>query len=350
MGEEKVKKLRCSSLPAFMACPSSQLPATKPLHDTSEASELGTAVHEDLARMVVGNETDHAATAAKYGCDVDELEWLFSRGVEAWEDVHQHFENPEVELEMGTRIGDVVLTGHPDLYQDAVLDWKSGRLKYNTRWQLNGYGRLTGVNLGATVWLRFGKTEKVKLMTSAEFDARLLEQIEKIGKEWAVGDHCAYCPRRLECDVREREMEQTASIVKAPITTLSRPELARIHPILKQMAKQIDSALEVIKEDVRQNGPLDLGNGQELAFSTAEMKAIDPLKGWPALSGALSEEELAGCLKVAKGKLKAAVYASAERGEKAKEYGALMGRLEEAGALKVSEKVVLGKRAVSNGK
>jgi len=350
-------RLRCSELPIFMACPSSAEDSSAPVKDTSEASELGQAVHEALAQMLEHQEIEFAQIASKYGCDEQELTRLYSAGTYAWDYISEHFEGPNVEGYAEREIAPgIVITGHPDLNTtEAVLDWKSGWRLYNPRWQLNGYGILTGATLGVIVWLRYRKFQVIMLMTEDEFRDRLLEQIRLIGKQYSPGEHCAWCGRRDTCPAHAKHLSRCAELVQQDQAgALSREDLGRLYPALKEMEAKIKAAKDFIRNDVQENGPLPLENGHELALHSTKKRVIDPLLAWPSLSQRLGPKTLSGCVSISLTKVEKAIKdgvpKGAPRGSKKKVIAATMSELHEAGAIGYAESSSLRERSRSDGK
>jgi hypothetical protein len=347
MDGTQILRRRCSELPVFMVCASSALPAKKPIRSYFEASDLGKAAHEALALMAQGDDADTDAIAAKWGCSVDDLDYMFSAGVEAWSKVHHHFDGPVVEKYHELQIGCVILTGHPDLAKHVgVLDWKSGRVRCNVRWQLCGYGRLTGAKKGVPVWLRDRDYEVIPLMEPDDFDNALLDQVDKIGEEYVPGDHCALCPRKLECPARQAELVKAAKLVQVSVDKpLSRDSLTKIYPLIKQLETAVEYAKDCIRDEVRENGALDLGDGMELALCDESKRVVDLEKAWPTVTSRFDADGIASFTKISITKLEKAIKAQvpkgAKRGAKGRAVAEVMSDLNAANAIgyKTSQKL-----------
>jgi hypothetical protein len=355
MDGTKILHRRCSELPVFMVCASSALPAKKPIRSYFEAGDLGKAVHEALGFMVQGDDADTAAIAAKHGCHVDDVDQLFSYGVNAWGHVHHHFDGPEVEGEHQTQIGCVLLTGHQDVAKgEGVLDWKSGRVRCNVRWQLCGYGRLLGAKTGVAVWLRDRDYEVIPLMEPDDFDNALLDQVDKIGKEYVPGDHCGLCPRRLECKARNASLVKAAKLVRANVDNpISRDNLAELWPMLGQMEAAIKYAKDCVRDEVSLNGAIQLDDTMELALCDESTRVIDLEKSWPILTDQFEPEQIASFTKIGVTKLekavKAAVPAGAPRGSKGRAVADLMADLKAVDAISYKEGQKLRRRKIEDG-
>jgi hypothetical protein len=101
--------------------------------------------------------------------------------------------------------GEILLTGTCDLVtQPLGLDWKTGYRVYEPLWQLRGYKRLFGFEIGCIAWLReldekgnelidvhrVGDNPDNDLYDSPTFDDALMQQLNEIGKTEVYGDHC----------------------------------------------------------------------------------------------------------------------------------------------------------------
>lgn len=172
-----------------------------------------------------------------------------------------------------------------------------------------------------------------------------------------VVHNCQFCPRFATCPARQAmvrsawvEIEDTPPVIDTigPNREAFFPALARLVRMGKlAVAKEVIARIEMmVRQDISVNGPLDLGNGRELALVPEPRDTIDPLKAWPIISERLSNEELAPCIKIGKTALLDAVGDKAPRGQKAKVKAELMDELKTAGAVNTTEVWKLRERKI----
>jgi len=257
--------LRSSALPLFAACAASMdlSPEQIRIESSGEPARLGTAVHAAAAIMV-----RRGAEAARDACDeiaerhqvdrddLGRLVWLAS---EAWAKVRDRFPAPVVESSIREARQGVVLTGHPDIYSLSgralrILDWKSGRVVYDTREQLLGYALLVlsiitdeetaGLDTieVCTAWLRDGRMTRIRF-TVEEVIAwgRQLEDRAKLRPlPYSPGEHCLGCPRRADCPAKVAWVRQAVAEmgVGTPTEALAKA---------RAVAKAAEQAIEAIR-------------------------------------------------------------------------------------------------------
>ena len=100
--------------------------------------------------------------------------------------------------------------------------------------------------------------------------------------------------------------------------------------LAKQVIDRIDG---VIRAHLASKGPIPLGDGTEMALVGEDRDTIDPLLGWPVLTGYLDEKELAGCVKIGKTALMDTVSGKAPKGQKSKVKAQVMTDLKDANAV-----------------
>lgn len=364
-------RIRCSSLPLAFACPGSQRPAEGEtlIRIANDGAPLGSAVHEVLAAMVLatnGDGPDVRAVALKYGVDADELGRLVGYGLHAWRALAQYYPDPETEVPLVYETPRFTLTGHLDLAARGdgwanFLDYKSGYKQPDSFHQMMGYALLVQANFdvptirATTVWLRDWSQETLLVTAQdvAAWEESLLERVIHWDGTYTAGAHCQYCPRFAACPARQAlvrsaltEIMATPILDSLPPTAM--PSIVRMYregklAVVKGLLNQID---DLIRDYIKALGPIDLGNGRELALVGENRDTIDPLKAWGVMSSHLSNEELAPCLKVAKTALLDAVGDKAPRGQKARAKDMLMRELTEAGAVTKTEIYKLRERKI----
>ncbi|HRU09759.1 MAG TPA: PD-(D/E)XK nuclease family protein [Thermoanaerobaculia bacterium] len=355
-------KLRCSSLPLAFRCPGSlrQDPGELRIEIAHEAGALGSAVHAVLAEMVLnqnGEYPDVRLFALKYGVDADDLGRLVSYGSHAWRAVRDYYPNPSTEEHLAYETPSFALSGHLDVVALGsdwanFLDWKSGYKQPDYYAQLMGYATLLVAShpsvrqvKASIVWLRDWSQETV-LITADDvlaWEDELTARIVRWDGRYTAGDHCQYCPRFATCPARQALVrsaitelrEDVPAVLEAAPDGIIRPLFAALYTSGKlQLAKQILKRIDdLIRQDIAVHGALPLGNGRELALVGEPRDTIQPLPAWPILSGYLTQEELAGCVKIGKTALLDAIGDKAPKGKKAKTKDQVMAELKAAEAV-----------------
>lgn len=362
-------KLRCSRLPLAFKCPGSLRSEDGEIRVeiAHEGGALGSAVHEILASMVEhpsGEHPDPRPVAMKYGVDAEDLSRLVSYGAHAWKAIAQYYPNAISEQDIVYETEDFTLTGHLDVVAIGdgwanFADWKSGYKQPDYYAQIMGYARLlfaqdtfTQVK-GTLIWLRDWSQETV-LITREDAEAwerELVAQVVNWDGTYRAGEHCQFCPRFTSCPARQALVrsalveiadEDEANI----ITGASLPHIVQMYrdgklSIVKGLLKQID---DLIHAHIAATGPIDLGNGRELALVPENRDTIEPLKAWPVLTQYLDTDELAGCVKIGKTALLDAIGDKASKGQKAKAKAQVMSELEAANAVTKTEITKLRER------
>lgn len=353
--------LRVSSLPRFLACPSSDAHCPYPYNPPSDAADVGTAVHECCAAMVTGHEYDPATVARKYGVDAEEASILCACAEQAWRELKPHFPEPDVEVVLES-VSDG-LRGHADVVSAdgstlAVLDWKSGRVRHDYSAQLQGYALCaerahgmpkSGVVTVATVWLRMGEID-VRNYSAKDLDGfteRLAEARGAVGKRYAPGDACTFCPRKHSCDAL---VEYVRSVLRClereptPVDDIDPERLASIWQRSRLLKRSID-AYERAMKALLVDGPVDAPGGHTLELKTDLIEKLESERAWPILvEEGLSNEALARCVRLSKTAVTREVSARTAKGYKGKAIDALLNRLREAGAIKTEGRQTICKR------
>jgi hypothetical protein len=344
-----MKKKRCSELPRFMTCASSDLEPTtgKEVEESHELARVGDAVHAALAIGMHKEAQWSMEVDIKDIAEINRVEekdiWpLYKLGMKAFQTICAELLGEEPK-EVGTELasseeigGEVLLTGTCDLVtQPLGLDWKSGYRIYEPKWQLNGYKRLHGFEVGVICWLRDDVIDVYRdLLSDDEFDAAILAQIAKIGKEEVFGEHCFGCKRQHECETYVKHLRLGASIVQtldgSPPTVA---DMAVLKPRVALLEQAIVKYKALLKAAVAENGPQPVGDGKELAIIEKSRTDIDPAKGSKIIQKYIGKPKFLKVLSLTKGALEEAVKDSAEQGQKAKKWRECMKDLEAEGAV-----------------
>lgn len=388
--------IRCSSLPRLIRCPASRIPPAVRINEESEASKSGTAVHRMISDGILvrlgGDKTwnpDPAYYAEIHGGEAKDLTFLYSQGMKFWCEIEGRVSNVLVECPGEAKIGDWLLTGHPDLiaeYDDEdghsllVVDWKSGVEDPRNREQLLGYAALalsgtltTGDGLFhtiapatipliklCTVYLREG-TKDVEHVTMDDFIAWRDALGEVLGAEnptFGPGpDSCKYCPRWHECPAWQQRIAALARAF-ADGTAIRKDGDASALVAMWADATMLKHAVErilgsstqpgMVKEWLKITGlPLVCGD-RTLYLDEQPRESIRFAQGWRQIAAQFGDmptdaglaavvKRFADDISISKGGLLDAVGASVTKGKgKAKEQ--MMTELRNAGA--VTENVV----------
>lgn len=340
-------RVRCSSLPRYFACASSAGEAEAFINGSSDESDLGDAAHEALGCVVLNVDPDLVDIAKRQGVDHDELERLVAYGRKAWRELAKYFPAPKVEerLESDYAPGTADIL-HADGVTLVVGDWKSGRIRRNHTEQMAGYASAALEKFGApesgevtscVIWLRDLEAEVV-VWTVAELEqwrARYDAQQARIGKEYAPGEHCGFCPLRLECRAHQNYLTTSATaLMTAPPATVTPQLLASLYPQSRALKKALDSYEAALKEQLEQHGSLAIGDGTVISLGEGTRSEIDAKAAWPILEDeGLSRDDINGLLSVGKGALEEIIGSRAPKGTKGKRQAAVMDRLRTAGAV-----------------
>lgn len=333
-------KIRCSKLPLFFHCPSSASDWQRPIESTSDAADLGTVVHAVLAAMVRGQEPELTTIARPSGVDVGEVERLVAYGKKAWREIGPAINDPIAEhsFDGGCLTGtcDVLSTSG----QLVVVDWKSGQVYRDHKEQMRGYAHLAynGQDFpvkAVIAWLQFGFYE-VWDFTQADLDS-LPGDIERtskdIGRKYSPGSDCAFCRGRAECPAKadyERMAANALAVVEPG--ALTRERLASLYPQAKLLQSALAAYDEMLHAELA-DGPLHLPDGRRIELKSIPRQEILPLPAWPMLASELTQDELAACVTIGKGKLMDAIGAKSAKGQKGRDQIRMLTRLKEVGAI-----------------
>jgi len=318
----KAFEIRCSSLPRFMKCPSSEKKWKFPVHETdTEPQNNGIAAHDLLSLHVGGIPVDDDGikiVCDRQHADRDEVAPLFWYGANAWNELKQYFDRVGAEeqfsttmlLKVGGKRTTVTLTGRPDLGgSDVTLDWKTGRVWSDADWQLQGYNYAKRRKYGIVVWLRERSYTVIEAMPRDAFEDALAKQITLIGKEYSPGSHCHFCPGRDECEARTNHAQTAMAVITGQAEMMTAERMAEIYPTVSMLEDAIATYKAMVRERIILGGPMALPNGTEVYLSEFSKDVIDPRKAWPLLTEELSDEELAGCMRVGVTAIKDAIRA-----------------------------------------
>lgn len=370
--ETETLVVHCSALARALACPQSLKAPEVAVETESDAARLGSAVHEALALEVKGKPIDLLAIANKWGVEVPALAMLYREGKQLWEEYDVNISYTE--LSMNRQYGPgIELVGTADIIGEDIAsgatilwDWKTGAPQDSHRIQVGAYLLLAGLSgMGAVAYIRDATVEVFEFTSDDLLDlqTRVVELPRRLDEPFCPGyEQCRFCPRSHECPGRHAYLDAAAGALVQPQDAL--PATLRDLALLKGRADLLRQALgaydKVLKETLRAEGPIDLGDGQEMALETQGRDSISAeailTEGAMrmALATAIDSEpqnlaaELAeaGALKVTKGKLLQLVAANAKRGQKGKSKDAVMQALRTAGAVTTKSYQVIRTRPI----
>jgi hypothetical protein len=359
----QIRTIRCSALPAAFDCPGSLAPVDLAIDPVSPPADEGSAGHEVMRQIAETDAKsldgiDLQAAAHRYGVDVDDLRPQAFNALWIWRQIRDSFPDARGELDLRATFGTFELTGHLDLLsvvgqQANLADWKFGRLDRNYAEQVFGYATLVFANYPEvqTVsaflgWMRDREVEPYTITRerAGAWVARLREQVVQWDGTYHPGPGCFHCRRSTECPavvaMARRDIAVISEIAEQPaidLATMEPAQVVQLHRRAKMVAKFCESLETAVKLRVDQEGgALPDGAGTELRFVTITKREVDGLKAWPVLQACLSDEEIAGCMKIGIGKLEDAVATKAGKGKGAGAKRDLAAALEAADAITVN--------------
>jgi hypothetical protein len=362
--------IRASSVPLLLKCGQS-IRGEIAVKERAEAAIVGTIVHHLLADYVFPDGTDIAPEelCERHEVDSEEPLRLLAYGRQAWDTLKKKHPVPVVEKQLQITLEDgaggeplpeaqrkagfsrapnlLTITGTADVLamtQDEcrVVDWKSGRVRSDHWAQLATYGLLGAHAMGVQratvtlVWLRYGEYETRHL--DSEALAYHADQIRAAvaSREFVIGEHCTYCPRRATCPAAIAETQHAIEVLtRKPeyvVADLAKagalPELLRNCTWAAAAAKK---AREAVKRYVAEQGEVKQ-NGQVMYLKETYRRRVLPRAGWNILRDTLGED-LDRAVKVTLGEAQKIVAERSRRGDKGKAKARLMEALEDAGAV-----------------
>lgn len=312
-----MKRVRCSTLPLFMACTHSVLnpegfPEVRPYND---AAELGTGVHGVMERLLLHGEVNAEQLYLEFPDERKRIDQLITNIIEIWESASKVMKKPVVEEYLEAEIAPgLTLTGHIDVHSvdhpgkqgtvtAYVLDYKTGRVHDEHYHQLMGYAYL--------VWDKLGRPDGYQCYMSAAYaedksihpyyahaeDLKLWA--ERVAKRvtdpaehlYSPSRKCAYCPLLGSCKAANEFVAGAARVITQG--HISQTGLADMTP---EQIEEVDSARKVLSTAIdrwrmgirnyveRHNSPLPLGSSHQYELVERPMGTkVDTAKAIPVL-------------------------------------------------------------------
>jgi|WetSurMetagenome_2_1015567.scaffolds.fasta_scaffold38281_1 hypothetical protein len=322
---------RCSSLPLAVRCPAS-LAAEIAIDPYSDDAERGTNIHRAIALAARGKQIPPLE---------DDEEVLVSAALMMLEDTD--FKGTRY-IEQSFQAGE--LSGTIDLleidYDRALVqDWKSGWGDKEYEAQMMGYAWLVFQKypdleevMIRVVRLQLQKMD-VKVVSRAYAESWYEELVRNTlhnTKTFSPGGHCDKCPRQAECPALAAQNRQMALMLFEGEQALTRKTVPELWYRVAAAQKVLDYFHAWTRNQVSAHGPIDMGNGKQLALITTHRTKIDASKTWPFMEEALTPNEVAACVTIKKTDLEEALKAHAPKGKKGETVKAFFEKLAAAGA------------------
>lgn len=365
-------RLRCSDLPAALACPGSVRPAAVKIRPVSKVADGGTASHEVMRAIVdmdlqSTDDVDVVAIARRFDVDPEDLRIRAFVGVKAWKTLRDFYPNGQAEVSLQGAFeleSDTIieLTGRLDLLsvdrrarRARVGDWKFSRVDNDHSHQVRGGGALVlftypevdVVDLDVA-WM-LGREPELERYTFTRDDlVEWMGEIDKRvvrwdGETYSPGPQCTYCRRNHECPAM-------TAMVRSAVEKLTGPEMAAqlagnlmdvpdadvvdLHRRAKAVASVIETLGSAVKMRVEAaGGVLKDGRGRELRFVESARRRVDTLAAWPVLQERLTPEEIAAFVEISASGMDDAIAAKTPRGGKKKAIEELDRALRDADAV-----------------
>lgn len=357
-------KIRGSKADLAMACAGSLVATDTPYNPHSDEAREGSAKHAALAYLPRGEEPPVAEIAARFDVDADEIARAVSYGRQAWAELGRYVPGAKTEqkLEGPVTVGTADILGLAQLQADghadetvhlAILDWKTGWSYDEHGYQLLSYADAarevhgmptSGYVTGIEVWLRH-REYRIRNFTEPELDGfreRAKRQLELVGRQYAAGGHCKFCPRQNACPARDEYLRASVTALvpaDAEPKAITREVLGQLYERSKVIAKAL-RAYEQLLDAALKDGPIPLGAGRALALEPVEQDEIKAVVAESVLRDKLGwgDAELAEVLGATKSGLERVIKARVAKGGAAAEMRRVLGALREAGAIAKIEK------------
>lgn len=340
-----------------MECAGSLVESETPYSPNTDEAREGQAKHVALSHVPRGEDVPVDAIAARFQVDPEEIARAISAGLQAWEEIAQWMPEAKTEVPLDGAVtkgtADVLSVAYPSDNphmpdSTAILDWKTGWSGDEHKHQLMAYADAsrhlygmpsTGYITAFEVWLR-AREYRTYNFTADELDGfrdRAQRQLELIGKQYAAGPHCKFCPRQNQCQARN-EFIRASVVALIPSDdeahALTRDQLGALYErskiveqALRRYGKMLDAALD--------DGPIELPDGRALRLVTVERDEIQAVAAERILRDEFGwvDDELSEVLGVTKSGIERVAKSRFRKGGAAAAMRKILGRLREADAI-----------------
>lgn len=306
--------------------------------ETSEAAQIGTAVHALIADYLRAGGMTPQEVCRIHGLPdsaTKPVTILFYHAKQIIEYLGESIPltNAKIEMPLRLQVGDIELLGTPDLraIENRTLyipDWKSGKVKTVPHDQLMGYAVLADLpdelwDMFQPIvgWLDFEECEvlpPVSRETVLKFKEQIFAEINRNGDKFVTGDHCGYC-KRQDCPARNAWARNAIEIIggvddKLPVGTQMADAYFTIQKISHMIEKAEQNLKQQIIEELKTGAVITASDGTALAISERGTKPeIDDAKAFEILSKEIEPTELLKCARLALGDLNQLVADRARR-------------------------------------
>ena len=280
-------EIRCSSLPTFINCPASMAGGMQILSDSGDAANIGNAAHKLLANYIQGEYVDIGAICSEFNTEPSQVAFLYYKGKRWLDDFSPSLKMLMTEYKVRRDMGNgYTLRGTADVVAEVVdaevptimiIDWKTGRVK-DCKEQLIGYAWLARQEYPEAkafkilpMFLRQDDWKSIDI-DIADID-RLPDDIIRATLRPDVflpnNDYCDYCPRRVGCSARTAVVQSAVAdlATMGDNTALTPLGLAQLLPKARMLEKSLKSYFEALKERIKTDGAINMGDGTEMVLS-----------------------------------------------------------------------------------
>jgi len=345
-------KLRPSSMPRIMACPSSRHAPEVEVFEKFGGNIEGVALDEFANKYFVEDFNARQSGAvfdavqliaeieAKYSSEDEDdfdIHYLCWNLIKLTEPYRKHFKSVMTQVPLALKTSAIEMQGTADLYAQisdtkaCILDVKAGFVAKDYSDQVKSYAMMALAQFKTleqiTVLVVYAKLNKIEVFHFKKEDARnYYDQIrETIKKEVKnVGEQCTYCPSRYECQEKQAVLRGTI----AELSVVKTINFEEVHEKVQLIKKAIANYDKQFKEEVEAKGELRIGTTTYYIDKKVKDK-IDLTKCLPNL---LAEfEKLPEILSISETKLKELVQEKAPKGSKKVEWEAFQQNAKSAG-------------------
>lgn len=354
---------RCSSLPLLFSC---KFGVTNPDKLTEveierPAAALGTDIHAAIQKAAETGEINFNKIERMYkGEDVERAKELFTNGMAVVQEAAKSMKNMQFEVEVGFESERYAVSGHVDIL-DAdssrafVVDFKTGRVHQDHTHQMVGYAVGAWSKVGrpdayevhvAYVYLDGG--EVTRFTITADDMKEWLKELDSLPDRYTVSNRCVYCKINNTCpafrDYLKGSMELLTGLTKLPavhVRKLALPQRAKLAAAVKMAKTAAERVRDYVKEDAIRGGDIDNGDGTSYTIKRRKYRMLLTSKALPILAKYVTAKDVMNATKLSLNDLIAAATRRVLGPMRKTIAAELTKRLEDAGAIVVSEAAYL---------